>query len=45
MIWGFDYFLTRGLENVVTESYLYFLTYNFKRVISILGVEKILQLG
>jgi len=43
--WGFDYFLTRGLENVATESYLYFLTYNFKRVISILGVEKILQLS
>lgn len=36
---GFSYFLTRGNENVRTESVLHFLVYNMKRVINILGTQ------
>jgi len=36
---GFGYFLTRGAENVLTESLLHFLAYNMKRLINIMGVE------
>ena len=32
--WGFDNFLTRGIEKVSTEVYIYFLTYNFMRFIN-----------
>ncbi len=39
---GYNYFLTRGCENVLTETYLHFLIYNLKRAISILGVEAML---
>lgn len=39
---GFGYFLTRRTENVRTESMLHFLTYNMKRVINIMGTERIL---
>jgi transposase len=34
---GFTYFLTRGTENVRTESLLHFLAYNMKRLINIMG--------
>jgi transposase len=34
---GFTYFLTRGKENVRTESRLHFLAYNMKRLINIVG--------
>lgn len=34
---GFTYFLTRGHENVKTESLLHFLAYNLKRLINIIG--------
>ena len=37
---GFTYFLTRGTENVRTESLLHFLAYNMKRLINIIGTEK-----
>lgn len=37
---GFTYFLTRGTENVRTESLLHFLAYNMKRLINIVGTEK-----
>lgn len=36
---GFTYFLTRGHENVRTESLLHFLAYNMKRLINIVGAE------
>jgi len=36
---GFTYFLTRGTENVRTESLLHFLAYNMKRLINIMGTE------
>ena len=36
---GFTYFLTRGTENVRTESLLHFLAYNMKRLINIVGVK------
>jgi hypothetical protein len=39
---GFTYFLTRGTENVRTESLLHFLTYNIKRVITTLGVKELI---
>ena len=39
---GFSCFLTRGTENVRTESLLHFLAYNMKRVINIMGVQKIM---
>ena len=34
---GFSYFLTRGTENVRTESLLHFLAYNMKRLVNIMG--------
>ncbi|MDR6289034.1 hypothetical protein E9232_001541, partial [Inquilinus ginsengisoli] len=37
------HFLTRGLKRVSTEMSLQVLAYNFKRVISILGVVGLLQ--
>ena len=33
---GFTYFLTRGTENVRTETLLHFLAYNMKRLINIM---------
>jgi len=36
---GFSYFLTRGQENVRTESLLHFLAYNMKRLVKIMGTE------
>lgn len=33
---GFTYFLTRGTENVRTESLLHFLAYNIKRLVNIM---------
>jgi transposase len=38
---GFTYFLTRGTENVRTESLLHFLAYNMKRLINIMGAAKL----
>jgi len=38
---GFTYFLTRGTENVRTESLLHFLAYNMKHLINILNTPKI----
>lgn len=38
---GFSYFLTRGNENVKTESILHFFAYNLKRVINIVGVKEL----
>ncbi|MGK9233502.1 IS1182 family transposase [Inquilinus limosus] len=40
---GATHFLTRGLQRVSTEMSLQVLAYNFKRVISILGVGGLLQ--
>jgi hypothetical protein len=42
-IWGYSYFLTKGLESVNTESALSFLAYNLQRVINILGVEEMIR--
>jgi hypothetical protein len=36
---GFTYFLTRGTENVRTETLLHFLAYNMKRLINIKGTR------
>lgn len=36
---GYTYFLTRGTENVLTETFLHFLAYNMKRLINIVGVQ------
>lgn len=36
---GFSYFLTRGNENVKTESLMHFFAYNLKRVINIFGFQ------
>jgi transposase len=41
---GFSYFLTRGTESVRTESLLHFLAYNMKRVINIIGTEKLMEI-
>ena len=38
---GFSYFLTRGTESVRTETFMHFLIYNMKRVINIMGTEKL----
>jgi transposase len=40
---GFTYFLTRGTENVRTESHWHFLAYNFKRLINLLGTTKLVE--
>ena len=40
---GFTYFLTRGTENVRTESLLHFLAYNMKRLINIMSEPKIVE--
>ena len=42
-IWGYSYFLTRGLNSVSTENKLHLLAYNLRRVINILGVKEILR--
>lgn len=39
---GFSYFLTRRTESVRTESLMHFLIYNMKRVINIMGTEKLI---
>lgn len=39
---GFSYFLTRGNESVRVESILHFWAYNFKRVINLMGTEKLI---
>jgi len=41
--WNQGYFLTRGLENVRAEMSLTILAYNFKRVIKILGVPRMIE--
>jgi hypothetical protein len=38
---GFSYFLTRGTDNVRTESLLHFLAYNMKRLINIVGATDV----
>lgn len=38
---GFTCFLTRGNENVKSEYYMHFLTYNLIRVINIVGVKEL----
>lgn len=38
---GFTYFLTKGHENVRTETLLHFLAYNMKRIINIMGARQI----
>jgi hypothetical protein len=38
---GYTYFLTRGTENVKTESFLHFMAYNLKRLIDIVGVKEL----
>lgn len=40
---GSTHFLTRTLRNVGTEMSLHVLAYNFKRVLSILGMTKLMQ--
>ena len=39
---GFSYFLTRGIENVRTETLLHFFAYNLKRVINIMGTDHLM---
>jgi len=38
-----SYFLLTGLDNVSTEISLSFLSYNFRRVVNILGVDKLIE--
>ena len=40
---GATHFLTKGLSNVSTEMSLHVLAYNLKRVIAILGMQKIME--
>ena len=41
--WGYNYFLTRGLNSVNAESGLAFLAYNITRAINILGVKEMVS--
>ncbi len=43
-IWDAGFFLTRGIESVSSEISLSYLAYNFKRTISILGVEEMARM-
>ncbi len=38
------YFLTRGTEGARMESFLHFLIYNMKRVINIMGTDRLIRL-
>jgi Transposase DDE domain len=38
--WGFSFTLMRGKQNVLSEVYLLMITYNLKRIISVLGGVK-----
>jgi transposase len=40
---GFTYFLTRGIESVQAENCMHFLIYNIKRVINIMGTDKLIK--
>ena len=40
---GAEHFLTKGLHNVGTEMSLNVLAYNLKRVMNILGVERLVR--
>ena len=40
---GWTHFLTRTIEHVGTEMSLHVLAYNMKRVINILGTEKMMK--
>jgi hypothetical protein len=40
---GFSYFLTRGVESVQAENCMHFLIYNIKRVINIMGTDKLIK--
>ena len=39
--WGYGQFLTKGSENVRTESLMHFFAYNLRRVINIVGVSSL----
>lgn len=41
-IWGFGHFLCRGKKKVTAEMSLAFLAYNFRRVVNIQGVKKMM---
>lgn len=40
---GFTYFLTRGTENVRTESLLHFLAYNMRRIVNLMGTPDLVD--
>jgi len=40
---GYTYFLTIGNESVRAESFMHFLAYNLKRVITIKGVKALVE--
>lgn len=40
---GATHFLTKGLESVKTEMSLHVLAYNLKRLLAILGMDKIIE--
>ncbi len=42
--WDAGYYLTRRLEKVTTETALTYFAYNFRRVINIMGVERMLEM-
>ncbi len=40
---GYTYFLTRRLKNVRTEMALNVLAYNIKRVVTLIGIQGVMQ--
>ena len=40
---GHTYFFTKGIEKVSTEASLMVLSYNFKRVTTIIGVKRMIR--
>lgn len=42
-VWGFDRYYTRGIHSADAENALLFTTYNLRRAINMIGVEKLIE--
>ena len=42
-VWGFDRYLTRGIQSADAENALVFSAYNMRRAINMIGVEKLIE--
>ena len=42
-VWGFDRYLTRGIQSADAENALVFTAYNMRRAINMIGVDKLIE--